>query len=443
MENKDCSKHEFHELAWHISEIAQGSKSVYLRTDPDVPDFTSKSVFKIFVFGARSKVELEVTPGNVASVVALFDVTIFDPELVERLYVWKLKSLASYLRFFTDRFLSPKVAVIDLSLIENFQNIHKKPPENLVEAINRTKLAVQCKTWKSLYKSIHLPLALRVLPTVETTPLLDERSRKCVYPYYEIEGQANGRFNSVKKFDYGYLPHNLGPDQRCVLKPLGESMRFASADFRHCEVTVLQWLSKDERLSEMLDRGEDLHSKIYEVITEDTCNTPKKRQLSQLMFLPVMYGCRPKTLAENLGVKETIAEVLFNRIRLRFSTAWRWMEERQEEAKHGESSDYFGRPRKYPDKPYLARNAAVQGVAATVCQEKLIDLWSAVDGDRVKILFSVHDGFVLACKTAAAKDTFLLVKRVLESESKLCPGLKMKIEVKFGAKLNDMKVFWC
>jgi hypothetical protein len=433
----------FHEIAWQIADLLETSRAIYLRTEPEVPDFTIGAPFKCSIWNLRQKVELEISPNNITTVMGLFDATIFNKEHVDRLYVWNIKTLSAYVHAFIPKFVSPTTSVIDLRVIENFLGIRKTRPENLVEAINRTKVAVQYKGWQKLYKSIHLPLALRVLPSIETTPLLNEETRKSEYPYYEIEGQANGRMNCLKKYSSSYLPHNLGPEARKNLKPRGYGLRFVSADFRHCEVTVLQWLTGDEALKQILDSGRDLHERIYEVVTEDKCDTEKKRTISKMLFLPVMYGCGPQTLATNLGLREAVGVELHNRIRTRFHTCYDRMLEIQKKAETGPVEDYFGRQRTFPEGEfYKARNFWVQGVAATACQEKLIDLHKAFDGENAFIAYSVHDGYCGVCTIRAARNTYRTMKQTLEAESVLCPGLRMKVEIKFGARLDEMKVLW-
>ena len=433
------------ELAWRIADLIEGSKSVYLRIDPEYPDFTVKNEFKVSIWNLRNVVEVQVTPKNIVQIIGLFDCTIFDKEQVAHLYTWNFKSLAIYFRAFceNDKFATPTNSLIDLKLIEGFLGIRKNIPENLVEAINRTKLAAQIKGWQQVYKSIHLPLSLRVLPAIETAGLLNEKTKKIQYPCYEIEGQVNGRMNCQNRYAHCYLPHTMGDDIKRVIKPQGHGWRFISADFRYCEVVVLQWLSQDENIKQILDSGEDLHSKIYEIITEDKCDSATKRIISKRMFLPVMYGCGPKTLGINLGVGEAMGQELFKRIQTRFPMALAWLYARQEEAKHGVVYDYFGRPRKFAEGEfYKARNFHVQAVAATFCQEKLIDLWRALDGQNARLVFSIHDGYGLICQLDVAKQTYRTVKDTLETESKLCPGLKLTAEVKFGSRLDNMKVLW-
>lgn len=429
--------------SWQVADLIETNKAVFLKMEPETPDFTAPAPFRLILCGTKQRVVINVDQHNIVHVIALLDATVFDKEMVDRLYVWNLKSLASYFHFFSQKFFTPTTSIIDLKIIESFLNIRKNCPENFVETIDRVKAVVKHKGWQSLYKSIHLPLALRVLPTIETTPLLNTEARRTEHPYYEIEGQINGRMNCLRKFAKSYLPHNMGPDVRKVLKPRGYGLRFLCPDFRHCEVTVLQWLSGDEKLKEILDSGADLHEKIYEIVTGDQCNTENKRKLSKKLFLPVMYGCGPSGLASALGLPDKVCAELIDRIKHCFPTAWGWMQSKQDEAKSGVILDYFARPRLFnTNEAYLARNFSVQGVAATICQEKLIELQKQLDNENAWLAFSVHDGFGLICKVDAARATYKLVKQVCEAESQLCPGLRMKIEIKFGSNLGEMKVLW-
>ena len=434
-----------YDLALQLSDLLENNKTVFMRTEPEVPDFTIKSAFKLIIFSSNKNIDVEVTAENLVAIAAQLDCTIFNKEFVDRLYAWNFKSIATYFHFLCQRYLIPTANIIDLHIIENFLGIKKNRPENLLEAVNRAKEAVLNKGWLKLYKPLYLPLALKVLPSIETKPLLNECVKSLQFPYYEIEGQTNGRMNCLKKYSKCYIPHRIGPDDRNNLKPRGYGYRFLAADFRHCEVTVLQWLTGDSKLKDLLESGQDLHVGIYQELTGDACDTDKKREISKSIFLPVMYGCGPSSLSKQCNLPEDVCKDLILRIRSKFKIAWDWMMLKQNEAKSkGEIRDYFDRPRKFAEKEcYLARNFAVQGVAATVCQEKLVDLFGALtEPSKAYIAYSVHDGFGIVTQTQAARDSYKTVKSVLETESKFCSGLKMKVVIKFGAKLNSMKVLW-
>lgn len=427
------------ETSEKLAVLVENNKTVYVHTEPETLDFTSKEPGRIVVHGAKGFLKIEVNRTNARDVTSLLSTFLFNKDFVSMVICWDIKSIVTYLKFCVAKFVTITSSILDLRVIENFRGINKKRPINLVEAVNRTNVLTKNPVWKPIYRSIHLPLQLRALPTIETTGLLNESERRAVFPYYEVEGQSNGRMNCYKRFKHSFMPHNMSVENKHVLKPRGDNMRFMTADYRHCEVTVLQWLSGDEKLKAILDSGKDLHKVIYEQITEDACDTPQKRAASKKMFLPVMYGCGPTGLADNLGVNEVAASELIRRIKVGFSTAWDWMLEQQSlAASQGWLEDKLGRRREF-EEPYKARNFAVQGVAATVCQEKLIVLQKVLD-KTASVVFSVHDGFGFVVGAGSMRSNYDKVKGVLESESKICPGLSMKVEIKLGMRLDAMKV---
>lgn len=430
------------ETSLKLSGILKNTDVAYLRVEPEVLDFTRHAAGKLIIETTNGQIEVEIDRNNVKEVAGLLDATVFDNEQLKMLLCWNIKPLFTYMRYYLGKDVIPKSSVVDLYVIEGFLNLNKKRPENIGAAINRSKACSKYKSWTTVYRKIHLPFIFRVLPGIETTPLLDTADKVSKHPYYEIEGQVNGRLNCLKRYSRGYMPHNVGPDQRKSLKPSGESRIFLSADFRHCEVTVLQWLSKDEILKEILETGEDLYKELYRIITGDDCNTDNKRNISKKMFLPVMYGLGGRGLSNALSCPEEMGVELVDRIRKKFPTANRWMHQQQETAKkHGFSTDYLGRPRRYGENEhYLVRNFAVQGVAASVCQEKTIQLFNNLSTTNSRICYTVHDGYVISCPIKEAKDIRGVIKDTLESESTLCLGLQMKVEMKYGMNLYDMKV---
>lgn len=434
---------ELYDLCPHLTDLFEnGRTSILVRFEPSILDFTSDGEGTVIVENDRQRISfaLKGDVSSVRTVVAVLETTIFNPENVKFLYTWNIKDLISYFKYYVPEFVMPPVSIVDLKVIEAFLGIPRNPPKTYIEAVNRARIFAETTRWKAIYKSIHQPLMQKVLPAIETNPLLDTVKREWVHPYYEIEGQANGRLNASGKFKNGYLPHTMGQAVKEVLQPK-EGYRFLSADFKSCEIFVLHWLSKDAELARIIESGLDLHSEIYRVVTRDETINPAKRDKSKLMFLPVMYGCGAEGLASQLGLKVEVAKELIHRIRSTFPGAHEWMMAKQEHVKQNlKIEDYFGRRREFPEnEAYRARNFVVQAVAATFCQEKLIDLFNAYEGLEANIAFSVHDGYGVTFLQKELKNIHDTTKLVLESESKICPGLKIPVDIKFGIKLSNMK----
>ncbi len=418
------------------------SPSMYFYLDPEVLDFTNNQTGKLVIEG-KSRLEYEINKTNVLSLIGLFQRTIFDKENVKILYCYNIKSFFSYVRYHINKEIIPTTSLVDLHIIDSFLNQKTTRPVNLTEAMIRAKKLSENKSWGKVYTKIHLPLALKVLPKIESTPLIDQVDKLSKHPFYEIEGQVNGRLNCHKKFKRGSLPHNLSETQLGDLRvKCFEDSSFVVADFKHCEVNVLQWLSKDEVLKEILESGLDVYSVIHKIILGSECKTPEQRELAKRIFLPVMFGLGGRGLAKSLKCTEPQGVELVNRVHRKFSGASKWMQLQQQTAQQGWTVDFFGRPRKYEKNDYyLARNFAVQGVAATVCAEKAIQLYNCVKDKQINFHYTVHDGYILSCLTKNINLTCDIIKNELELESNLCPELKFNVDLKYGDKLNELKQF--
>jgi hypothetical protein len=101
------------EIAGNISDLLSGTNSAFLRMEPEILDFTEGAPRKIHISTTRGRLEFAVNPENIMQLVGLFDATIFDPERVERLYCWNIKSLVSYAKHYLSNFLTPKNNCID------------------------------------------------------------------------------------------------------------------------------------------------------------------------------------------------------------------------------------------------------------------------------------------------------------------------------------------
>ena len=427
---------QFEEISSSVSEIFEKNKIVLMYTNPEVLDFTSEEENRLFVHGSGKKIEIKISKQNVKFLAALLENSFFTEGM--SVIAWNIKSIVSYFNFFTKSLFKINASIVDLKIIERFKGLESNCPKSLVEAINRYRNLGDA-SWVNLYKNIHLPLAIKTLPMIEVIPLFHKISKDSRYAYYEIEGQKNGRLQSSNVFKKCYNPHNMGIEESCNLAFNDWDYVFGNMDFKNQEVSVLQYLSKDEYLFDLLQNKKDLYGEIYKLLFNEECNTNEKRDQLKLIFLPVMYGLGSKTLSESFNLQINLAEDIIYKIQNTFKTAYTWMMGIQENAaESGKSVDFLGRTRFFSN-PYKARNFNVQSPAAMVCLEKLIDLQSVSD-EKCKVVYTVHDGYCFVCKNQILKEGFLKFKNSLESPSKLMPGLKLKVKAKIGKSLDQMKV---
>lgn len=423
------------ESASKLQDILEKTDIFYICCDPEVPDFTNHSSCKVLIFNKVQTIEFELTRQNVALIAGIFQTTIFSSK-IKTLIGWNLKPLFTYLTYYLPKQINVESFLLDLFVIENFLGFSLKAPKNLIEAINRVKRISEKPSWKKIYQKIHLPLITKILPQIESFPLLDEGDKLARYAYYEIEGQRNGRLRCCGKYDRSYVPHTMGDEIKLRLKPRGRENVFLLTDINNCEVTVLQHLSGDPKLQQFLFTGKDVYEQIYNLITGDVCDTVTKRDICKLTFLPVIYGCGSKGLSKNINVSELVAKDLIKRMNHYFPVAMEWVGQQEYEAKtKGYLTDALGRVRTFNEENYYtSRNFIIQAPAATVCLEKLIEIQ-----ELIKVAFTVHDSYCLVCKESEVKETHYKIKSIIEKESIICPGLTLKMHSKFGYKLTDLQ----
>ena len=277
----------------------------------------------------------------------------------------------------------------------------------------------------------------RVVPEMETNPLVNLKNKGFSYCYYELEGQANGRMKTLKISNNSYMPHSMSVEEKQNLALPDPEEIFLVFDYKHMEVSVLEWLSKDSGLSEILSEDRDLYSSIWENLTKTDADE-SQRSLCKKIFLPVVFGLGPRGLSKKLGLSEKNSSRLIYKLTDTFPVAFSWVESQRVDSNNF-ATDFFGRRRKFLENEfYKIRNFCVQSPSNMICLKKLVDLHDSLIGTSAKLRFHVHDGYVISCKENELKNIYENAKSVLEKSDKMFPNLKLKVSCKYGKKLNDL-----
>ena len=417
---------------------------VYLRFDPEIGDFTKPTKSSLTVCGKKytATTTLDNTEEGfqLNSIVAVLAKRVFNKG--STVLTWDIKRFLSYLAFHLKNYHPVIEAnLIDLRYSEAYCGIEKPKPKDFREAMIRTKSFVQNKDWLNIYKKIHLPLALTVLPQLESRGLLDLGNKQVRYINYEIEGQTNGRMSCSRLGPDFLNVHGLTPELREQLATRRELNRlFVELDFHHMEVNVLQWLSGDQQLRDIIESGADVYASIYELLRGQSCVTAEQRSFAKQVFLPVMFGMQANSLAAKVGMTLEQSQQLIAKLAESFPTSFKWMLDKELEIQDcPQVTDYFGRIRDFSNvPPYKRRNFEIQSPASAICLERLIKLYEEL-GDH--LLFHVHDAYVLCCEASELKQITKQARSVLESPSDLCPGLKLTVDCHVGYNLSVTKLY--
>jgi hypothetical protein len=356
-----------------------------------------------------------------------------------KLISWNLKNIIS---FFTKK-ASINLEfdeIYDLSILCSYFDLPKKIPNSCKDAFYLLNFIKSTNSWNvfsDFYKQIYDPLIKKVIPEIENNCLVDKNKRKFVYSYYEIEGQSNGRLKNLKILKDCYIPHNMDIQEKQNLRLPNYDEVFLYFDYKHMEVSVLEWISKDKNLSEILNSDGDLYEVIWETLTKTKASSDQ-RKLCKNIFLPVIFGQGSNSLSKKLEITEKNAKEIIYKLNQAFPVAFTWINSQVSDCNNF-ATDLFGRRRKFEENEfYKIRNFCIQSPANMICLRKLANLYEILD-NKAKIRFHIHDGYCISCKKKDIKHVYEISKKTLEEGDSLFPDLKLKVSCEFGEDLSKLK----
>lgn len=409
---------------------------VFFHFESDSIDWTNNTPVNLIIQANSQKYTIEFSDDKeIEKFAASFGFYVRN----SRLLCWNLKNILSF--FKKKSSISIELNnVYDLSVLSSYFSLPKKKPKTCKEAFYLFDHLSNTKSWKSFdnfYKSIFDPLISKVIPDIETNALVDIVEKKFVYSYYEIEGQSNGRMKTLKILKDSYLPHSMGEKEKNNLRLSSDDQYFLYFDYKHMEVSVLEWTSKDNNLTSILNSEKDLYESVWELLTGQEA-TQDNRKTCKTIFLPVVFGQGSNSLANRLGISEKNASRLIYKLERAFPVAFTWINSQVPDSNNF-ATDIFGRRRKLQeDEFYKIKNFCIQSPANMICLRKLVKLHEILD-NKAKLCFHIHDGYAISCNKKDFKSVFEISRKTLEEDDDLFPNLKLKTSCHFGENLNNLK----
>ena len=328
--------------------------------------------------------------------------------------------------------------IIDLFWFESYRSIESSKG-NLNSSILNFKSLLKDSDVYKLYATYYRDLICKVVPFMESFPILNDDTGTIVYSNYNIEGQENGRLSCSCNKKNVFNPHSLGDEKKNFLFYNLNYKYFMQFDYRNMEVAVLAELAEDAELLEIVKSPDNnVYSKIFERIT-GVKNHEDAKNLGKKIFLPLIYGQTKNGLSKSLDISIDQAEVYFHNAKKFFKKSFEYVESAQSEASsNGFLEDCFRRKRYFIDgESYKARNFIIQSPSALICLESLLKLYREAK-DIFAVAFHVHDGYFLAIKKDNIEEAFYSAKKVLEDKLSLMPNLQLKTSAKLGKTLDKM-----
>jgi DNA polymerase-1 len=211
-----------------------------------------------------------------------------------------------------------------------------------------------------------------------------------------------------------------------------EGMLILSADYSQIELRIMAHLSRDERLVEAFQSGQDVHVRtameVFGVSADEV--TPRMRSQCKTVNFGVIYGMGPIALAKELGISKNDAKGFIDRYFERYSGVRTFMDDTLAHARQSRMvRTLLGRRRMLADlsssnharRSYaerIAGNTPIQGTAADLLKLAMVKLAEPlVPGARM--VLTVHDELVFEVPAAHVEEAAERARRIMESVYRL------------------------
>ena len=295
-----------------------------------------------------------------------------------------------------------------------------------------------------------LILSIRKNRKLLGTYLTDEGERiRCSYV---IGGTKTGRLSSRESLFGGGT--NLQNIPRGVCRRMfipDEGKVFIESDLSQAEARVVAYLSGEDKLIELFEKGGDIHRQVAGwIYGKDTESVRKEeRELSKRLVHASNYGIGTRTFAHHSGVSEGEARMLLQKYFDTFPHIKAWQlsiqaqlgKRRVMETPMGRKRMFFGR---WGDQLFREAYSYVpQSTVADVLNYALIrfhNIQKEKEWHRAEVMLQVHDSFVVQCDVGTER---LVIEEMRKAFNiPLTVGkyrFVIPVEIKMGRNWDEME----
>jgi len=305
---------------------------------------------------------------------------------------------------------------------------------------------------------IDLILKYRELQKLKTTyiepfPALVKKNGRLSTTFNQT-GTTTGRLSSEEP-NLQNIPirTELGQEFRKVFIA-SPGYKLLSLDYSQLELRIAAHISKDKKMTEAFQRGEDIHTRTAAEIfgvAADHVTAGMRRQAKVLNF-GILYGMGVLGFQRASGVDRAKAKEFIDRYMREFSGVASYMQEMKSKVRqNGYVTTIFGRRRQLPEAfsgmPQLisqaermAINMPIQGTAADLIKLSMIKIHDLVHAekaeDNVKLLLQVHDELLFEVKDKLVNEWSEKIKNIMENIYKL--EVPLTVDAKYGMNWAEM-----
>jgi DNA polymerase-1 len=271
-------------------------------------------------------------------------------------------------------------------------------------------------------------------------------------------GAATGRMAS-RDPNLQNIPHKSEAGARIREAFVAEKgYRLVAFDYSQIELRIAAFLSKDRKLLDIFNKGEDVHtsvaSEVFNVVPADV--TKEMRRQAKVINFGIIYGMGVTSLAKAISSDRATAQKFYDEYFKKFSGLASYLDDIKNFAyKNGYTETFFGRRRYFEGLksklPYvraqserMAINAPIQGTEADIIKIAMVKIDDHVTklglGEEVRMLLQVHDELVFEIKENEISRIAPDIKKIMEEsiDPKEISGIVCVAEGKAGPNWGKM-----
>jgi DNA polymerase-1 len=225
---------------------------------------------------------------------------------------------------------------------------------------------------------------------------------------------------------------------------------FVAADYSQLELRLLAHITRDEKMLEAFQRGEDIHAQTARLVfkAKTPAELKEKRRFAKIVNFAIAYAVEPFGLSQRVGISRKEARQVIDDYYATYKGVREYMDKVPEEAREkGYVRSIYGRVRPLPtinDRNGQIRaraereaiNMPIQGTASDIVKIAMLKVDEALrrEGLQTRMVMQVHDELLLEAPKREAERAAALLKQETAVE------LDVPLDVAVGTGANWMDV---
>ena len=226
--------------------------------------------------------------------------------------------------------------------------------------------------------------------------------------------------------------------------------KLISADYSQLELRLLAQITRDPRMLDAFQNGEDIHSQTAKLVfgAETPAELKIARRNAKITNFAIAYAVEAYGLSQRVGISRSEAKKVIEDYYETYKGVKKFMEETPEVAKNqGYVTSILGRRRYFPsinDRNFNVRNRAereainmpIQGTASDIVKISMLKVDAALKRENLqtRMIMQVHDELLFESPENETEKAIEIIKREMEAAVKL----DVPLTVEIGAGENWM-----